>query len=146
MTNTIIRRVIILGAIAIASLLAVQTYWVLLTFNLQEREFDRKVFQALLDTANKLSKTSDPQFTLPSRDLIVQPSSNYFVVNIQNQFRSGDLEHYLGESLQLQGLNEDFQYGMFDCSSNQMVAGKLIHFVSEGFVYNEAINEQSALP
>lgn len=36
MTNAIIRRIIILGAIAIASLLTVQTYWILRTYDLQE--------------------------------------------------------------------------------------------------------------
>lgn len=142
MTNVIIRRVIILGAIAIASLLAVQTYWVLLSYDLQAREFNRKVFQALLDTANKLSMTASPAFTLPSK-LIVQPYSNYYVVNINNQFKPGDLEHYLGESLENQGLKEDFHYGVFDCSSNQMVAGKVIHYEKEGFVLNNNLKEVS---
>jgi two-component system phosphate regulon sensor histidine kinase PhoR len=138
MTNAIIRRVILLGAFAIISLLAVQTYWVLLSYDLQEREFNRKVFQALLDTANKLSMTSNPPFRLPSKNLIVQPYSNYYVVNINNQFNAGDLEHYLSESLENQGLKKDFHYGIFDCSSNQMVAGKTIRYVKTGFVFNES--------
>jgi two-component system, OmpR family, phosphate regulon sensor histidine kinase PhoR len=146
MTNAIIRRVIILGAIAIASLLAVQTYWVLLTYDLQEREFNRKVFQALLETANKLSYTSSPAFTLPAKNLIVQPYSNYYVVNINNQFKAGDLEHYLGQSLEAQGLKEAFHYGIFDCSSNQMVAGKMIRYVKEGFVFNEDLSQKNTLP
>ncbi len=141
MTNIIIRRVIILGAIAIASLLAVQTYWVLLTYDLQEREFNRKVFQALLDTANKLSLTAEPPFTLPSKNLIVQPYSNYYVVNINNQFKAGDLEHYLSESLENQGLKEDFHYGMFDCSSNQMVAGKIIRYEKHTNMFNASGSE-----
>ena len=53
MTNAIIRRVILLGAISILSLLSVQTYWILRTWDLQEREFNRKVNQALLDAANQ---------------------------------------------------------------------------------------------
>jgi two-component system, OmpR family, phosphate regulon sensor histidine kinase PhoR len=146
MTNAIIRRVIILGAIAIGSLLAVQTYWILLTYDLQEREFTRKVYQALLDTAHKLSFTASPPFQLPSQNLIVQPYANYYVVNINNQFKTGDLEHYLGESLEAQGLREDFHYGMFDCSSNQMVAGKIIHFADHGFVYSDDQTMAASLP
>lgn len=146
MTNVIIRRVIILGAIAIASLLAVQTYWVLLTYDLQAREFNRKVFQALLDTANKLSLTSAPAFTLPSKNLIVQPYSNYYVVNINNLFSPGDLEHYLSESLENQGLKEDFHYGVFDCSSNQMVTGKIIRYEKQGFVFNNNNLKEITLP
>ena len=53
MRNTIIRRVIILGAFSSLSLLAVQTYWVLRTWNLQEQEFNRRVNQAMLDAANE---------------------------------------------------------------------------------------------
>ncbi len=147
MTNAIIRRVIVLGAIAIVTLLAVQTYWVLLTYDLQEREFNRKVYQALLDTAHKLSFTASPAFTLPSQNLIVEPYSNYYVVNINNQFKAGDLEHYLGESLESQGLKEDFHYGIFDCSSNQMVAGKIIRFTDKsGFIYSDNAAVPTALP
>lgn len=146
MTNVIIRRVIILGAIAIASLLAVQTYWVLLTYDLQAREFNRKVFQALLDTANKLSLTSAPPFTLSAKNLIVQPYSNYYVVNINNLFSPGDLEHYLSESLENQGLKDDFHYGVFDCSSNQMVTGKIIRYEKQGFVFNNNNLKEITLP
>jgi two-component system, OmpR family, phosphate regulon sensor histidine kinase PhoR len=130
MTNAIIRRVIILGALAIASLLAIQTYWILLVYEQQESEFDRKVRWALIVTANKLSQTSDPPFALPSKDLVTRLYSNYYVVNINNLFKAGDLEHYLGESLEYQGFQEDFEYGMFDCSSNQMVAGKIVRYQS----------------
>jgi two-component system, OmpR family, phosphate regulon sensor histidine kinase PhoR len=128
MTNSIIRRVIILGAIAIASLLAIQIYWVLRTYNQQEYEFNRKVNWALLETANQLSLTADPPFTLLEKGLVVQLYSNYYVVNINNFFKGGDLEHYLRISLDKQALKEDFEYGVFDCSSNQMVAGKVIRY------------------
>lgn len=145
MTNDIIRRVIILGAISIASMLAVQTYWILRTYDLQEREFNRKVLTALDVTAKKLSLTSDPPFTLPSKDLIVQLYSNYYVVNINNPFKAGDLEHYLEESLEDQALKEDFQYGVFDCSSNQMVAGKVIRYKKNTFAdENDHLDENLA--
>jgi two-component system, OmpR family, phosphate regulon sensor histidine kinase PhoR len=143
MTNSIIRRVILLGAIAISSLLAIQTYWVMLSYDIQEREFNRKVFQALLDTANKLSQTSTTPFTLPStKDLIVQAYSNYYVVNINNQFKEDELEFYLIESLEKQALREDFHYGMFDCSSNQMVAGRVIRYAQD----SSQILENNPLP
>jgi two-component system, OmpR family, phosphate regulon sensor histidine kinase PhoR len=141
-TNSIIRRVIVLGAIAIGSLLTIQTYWVMLSYDIQEREFNRKVFQALLDTANKLSEAADPPFTLPSQDLIVHAYSNYYVVNINNQFKEGDLEYYLIESLEKQALKESFHYGMFDCSSNQMVAGRMIRYAQD----SSQILENNPLP
>lgn len=124
MTNTIIRRVIVLGAFSILSLLSIQTYWVLRTWNLQEREFDRKVNQAMLDTANGLAKMKN--FEIPTQKLVEQLSSNYWVVNVNNMFDAEDLEYALSTALQAQGLKEDYQYGMFDCSSDQMITGKRI--------------------
>lgn len=126
MTNTVIRRVILLGAFSILSLLAVQTYWVLRSWDLQEREFNRKVYQALLDTARDLARIG--LFVLKDANLIEQVYSNYYVVNIDNQFDAPTLEFYLQKAFENQGMREDFQYGIFDCSSNQMVSGRMIKY------------------
>ncbi|MCK6694926.1 MAG: hypothetical protein L6Q97_22840 [Thermoanaerobaculia bacterium] len=126
MTNTVIRRVILLGAFSILSLLAVQTYWVLRSWDLQEREFNRKVYQALLDTARDLARVG--LFVLKDANLIEQVYSNYYVVNIDNQFDAPTLEFYLQKAFENQGMREDFQYGIFDCSSNQMVSGRMIKY------------------
>jgi two-component system, OmpR family, phosphate regulon sensor histidine kinase PhoR len=129
MTSATIRRVIVLGAFAIMSLITVQTYWVLRTWDLQEREFHRKVTQALLETANDLKRLHG--FKLPTQNLIDQLSSNYYVVNINNMFDPGTVEIYLQRNFEKQALSDDFQYGIFDCSSNQMVMGKMIKYSNE---------------
>jgi two-component system, OmpR family, phosphate regulon sensor histidine kinase PhoR len=129
MTSATIRRVIVLGAFAILSLITVQTYWVLRTWDLQEREFHRKVTQALLETANDLKRLHG--FKLPTQNLIDQLSSNYYVVNINNMFDPGTVEIYLQRNFEKQALSDDFQYGVFDCSSNQMVMGKMIKYSNE---------------
>jgi two-component system, OmpR family, phosphate regulon sensor histidine kinase PhoR len=116
--------VIVLGAISILSLLAIQIYWVLRTWDLQEREFNRKVNQAMLDTANGLSLMKG--FSIPTQKLVEQLSSNYWVVNINNMFEAEDLEYALSKALENQALKEDYQYGIFDCSSDQMITGKVI--------------------
>ena len=126
MRNTIIRRVIVLGALASLSLLAVQTYWVLRTWNLQEQEFNRRVNQAMLDAANQLAQMN--LFALPTQKLVQQVSTNYWVVNVNNVFEANDLEHVLGKAFEAQGLKEDYEYGIFDCSSDQMVRGKLVKY------------------
>jgi two-component system phosphate regulon sensor histidine kinase PhoR len=129
MRNTIIRRVIVLGALASLSLLAVQTYWVLRTWDLQEQEFNRRVNQAMLDAANQLAQMN--LFVLPSQKLVQQVSTNYWVVNVNNVFEASDLEHVLGKAFEAQGLKEDYEYGIFDCSSDQMVRGKFMKYSSE---------------
>ncbi len=129
MTNAIIRRVIIFGSFAILTLLGIQTYWVLRVWDLQEREFDRKVTLGLLETAKNLKTVHG--FELPSKNLIEKLSSNYYVVNIDNLFDTRTLEYYLQRNFENQGMHEDFEYGVFDCSSNQMVSGKLIRYSKE---------------
>jgi two-component system phosphate regulon sensor histidine kinase PhoR len=129
MNNTIIRRVMLLGTLSILSLTTIQSYWVLRTWDLQEKEFNRKVNQALLDAANGISILNE--FTLQKQKLIQQVSSNYWVVNVDNEFEDDDLEFYLNKSFEIQGLKEDYQYGIFDCSSDQMVKGRLIKYTNK---------------
>jgi len=136
MTNTIVRRVMLLGALSILSLLTVQTYWVLRTWDLQEREFNRKVNQALLDAANGLSVLNE--FTLQKQKLVEQLSSNYWVVNVDNPFEADILEFYLNKAFEVQGLKEDYQYGIFDCTSDQMVKGKLVKYTSKAVSEGES--------
>ena len=126
----------LLGALSILSLLTVQTYWVLRTWDLQEREFNRKVNQALLDAASGLSVLNE--FTLQKQKLVEQVSSNYWVVNVDNFFEADDLEFYLNKAFEVQGLKEDYQYGIFDCSSDQMVKGKLVKYANKAVTEGEA--------
>ena len=144
MTSRIIRRVILLGAISILSLLSVQTYWVLRSWNLQEQEFDRKVRQALLETARDLARVG--LFVLKDADLIEQVYSNYYVVNINNQFDEASLEFYLQKAFENQSLREDFQYGIFDCSSNQMVSGRMVKYKKTSPLAGDAGQLTAPLP
>lgn len=141
MRNTIIRRVVVLGAISSLSLLAVQTYWLLRSWDLQEQEFNRRVNQAMLDAANELAQMN--VFALPSQKLVQQVSTNYWVVNVNNVFEASDLEHVLGKAFETQGLKEDYEYGIFDCSSDQMIRGK---YVKYSIKKNEATTLIDPLP
>lgn len=144
MTNSIIRRVILLGAISILSLLSVQTYWVLRSWNLQEQEFDRKVRQALMEAARDLARIG--LFVLKDADLIEQVYSNYYVVNINNQFDEASLEFYLQKAFENQSLREDFQYGIFDCSSNQMVSGRMVKYKKAAGITGDGEQLNAPLP
>ncbi|MBK7939450.1 MAG: HAMP domain-containing histidine kinase [Lewinellaceae bacterium] len=144
MTNTIIRRVIVLGTLSMLSLLPVQTYWVLRTWDFQEQEFNRKVYQALLDAAKSLAQATP--FELPSQNLIDRLYSNYYVVNVDNDFDPNTLEFYLQKTFENQGLHEDFQYGVFDCSSKQMVTGKTIKYNKTTPFAAITLQQDEALP
>ena len=128
MNDATIRRVIVLGALAILGVLGVQSYWVIRTWNLQEKEFNDKVHTALISVAEDLEKLGSQ---LPAHDLISQISTNYYVVNISDVFNAGTLEFYLRNQLEAVGLVEDFEYGIYDCSNNKMVYGNYISYDPE---------------
>jgi two-component system phosphate regulon sensor histidine kinase PhoR len=84
------------------------------------------VNQAMLDAANQLASLN--LFDLPTNRLVDQVSSNYWVVNVNNVFEASELELCLDRAFEAQGLKEDYLYGIFDCSSDQMVQGKFVKY------------------
>lgn len=130
MNNSIIRWVVIFGAIAIVGIIGIQAYWVMATWDLNEDEFDRKTNYALYQVANTLAELNDSE--LPSRDIVNQRSSNYWVVNMEVEIEDQILEHLLQMEFEKQKLNVDFEYAVFDCSNNEMVYGGYCAYTPEG--------------
>ncbi len=125
MNTNIIRRVVILGAIAIMGIIGMQAYWVASTWNLNEEEFDQKVHLVLLNVAKNLVKLKGG--TLP-QDIVKRQSSNYYIVNLEIEIDANELEYYLRHQFQEIGMNVNFEYAIHDCSSNEMVYGKFIKY------------------
>ncbi len=126
MSNKIIIGVVTLGALAIIGVISIQSYWVLKTWDIKSKEFNQSVRIALRKTTEKLAETD--QFELPSKELVTQISSNYYVVNTEASIDAGNLEHFLRQELEALSLNEDFEYGIYDCSSQEMVYGNYCQF------------------
>ena len=113
---------------AIMGIIAMQTYWVTSTWNINEEEFDQKVHLVLLNVAKKLVKLKGS--TLPL-DIVKRQSSNYYIVNLEIEIDANELEYYLHSQFQEIGMNANYEYGIHDCSSNEMVYGKYIKFSEE---------------
>ena len=127
MKNSTIIRVVIFGALAIIGILAIQSYLLVSTWNAEEKEFQEKVTIALQNVAKEFEKLGSSP---PAYDLINQVASNYYVVNINDQIRANDLEHFLRRELEGVGLREDFEYGIYNCDSRKMAYGKYISYSS----------------
>lgn len=121
MKSSVIRQVVILGAIAIISIIAIQSYWVLKTWDLREQEFHQSVNIALRKVAENLSELNES--VLPHRNLVTRLSSNYYVVNMEDVIDAGQLEFFLQKEFEALAMNIDFEYAIFDCSSDEMVYG-----------------------
>lgn len=126
MKNSTIQRVIILGTIAIIGILSVQSFWLFRTWDFAQQQFQEKVIISLINTAKDLAKLKN--MTLTEQDLVTPVSSDYYVVNFNDKINASDLEYYLAKNLVSTGLQEDFEYGIYDCYSKAMVYGNYVTF------------------
>lgn len=128
MNNNIIIRIVVFGTLAILSIIAAQTWWVTNIWDLKEEEFHEKVNIALLNVAGEFEKLGR---NLPEYDLINQVSPNFYVVNVNDNINASNLEYFLRREMETVGLTEEFQYGIYNCSSKNMVWGELITYQSD---------------
>lgn len=118
MQQYIINRVLILGVVAILGIVGMQTYWVATTWNLNDTEFRQKAQLALYGVARQLAAENNSD--LPSRDIVRQRSSNYFIVNIESEIDALRLEELMQQELVLRSLDVPFEYAIFDCANDDM--------------------------
>lgn len=127
--NTSIIRVVILGAIASIGMIASQVYWLYTTWNLNEREFEQKVAYALHSVANTLAEVNGAE--LPPRKIVNKRTGNYYVVNVEYEIAPNLLEDRLLTEFEKLALYIDFEYAVYDCTSDEMVYGQYIKYSPE---------------
>jgi len=121
MPNNLIRRLIILGGLSIIGIIFVQSYWLLKTWDIKDKEFDQTVNIVLRNVADRMSKFN--KTVLPKSNLVQRRSSNYYAVNINSGIDAGLLEQFLLQEMSKQALNIDFEYAVYDCNSDELVYG-----------------------
>jgi two-component system phosphate regulon sensor histidine kinase PhoR len=125
MRKNAIRLVVLLGTISVIGVILIQIYWVRKAFDLKEKEFDQSIQIALRNTAERLATYG--QFTLPEQDLVTQVSTDYYVVNVNNNIDPKALQFYLINEFDKLSISTDFQYAIYDCSSDKMVYGNFVN-------------------
>lgn len=131
MKSAAIRRVVILGAVAIAGILLMQVYWFRRNWSLAEKEFHQSVSIALLNVAKSMADYNGS--ILPSSGLIKRITSNYYVVNFNDVIDANLLEFYLLEEFGNLGLHTNFEYAIYDCSNDNMVYGNYCNVEDRDF-------------
>lgn len=121
MDNSTIKRLLILGALAILGIIFIQGYWVVKTWNLKDQAFDSSVRIALQKTAESLASYNNSR--LPKKNIIQRRSSNTYIVNINDDIDARVLEDYLIQNLEKRSLEADFEYGIYDCGTDNMLYG-----------------------
>ena len=119
MSSFWIRMVVIIGALTVIGIFAMQAYYLRENFNKEEVEFNRSVNIALRNTAQLIASYN--KVKLNEKGLIRKESSNLYVVNVNSFIEQSILVFYLESELDKQGIQAQFEYGIYDCANNELV-------------------------
>ena len=126
MKNRAIRNIAVLGSVAIAGIISVQIYWISQALNLQQDKFQEDVFISLKRVAERISEYNQMDF--PVENPVKQISSDYYIVNIREAIDANILELYLRKEFIKRNIQTDYEYAIYDCSSEKMVYGEYVSF------------------
>ncbi|WP_107039338.1 sensor histidine kinase [Brumimicrobium mesophilum] len=140
MNRRTINAVIIIGVLSIISILMVQVFWINRTIKAQKdalilqerqdslnvRQFEESVRVALRNAVEEIgSHHVDSSFLYGA---VKQKSSNYFLVDINENLHPYYLEQLLKRTFYEHSITQNFQYGIYDCYNDSIVYGNLIRF------------------
>ncbi|WP_029272738.1 sensor histidine kinase KdpD [Flavobacterium sp. KJJ] len=125
-----LNSIILLGLIAIISILVAQLLWTKEAFTLEQKKLSQKAHIALLEVAKKLYEGTNHE--LPAQNPIQKIANDYYIVNIDNDFEPDILEFYLKTEFKKMNITTDFEYAMYNCQSDEMVYGNYISLSEKG--------------
>jgi two-component system phosphate regulon sensor histidine kinase PhoR len=121
--------IIVLGLVATIGILIAQLIWTKQAYDLEEQKFSQKTHVALLEVVKKLYQGTNSE--LPSENPIKKIASDYYIVNVENDFEPSVLEYYLKAEFTKFNIATDFEYAMYNCQSDEMVYGDYISFTEK---------------
>lgn len=126
MSNRYFRYLSVLALIAVAGLGVSQFIWFSKAYHLKEIAFSQNVHMALRDVAISLLRFN--QNNAPVGNPVFQEANNYFVVRVDDEINADLLEELLIKEFDRRKIELDFEYGIYDCSSNRIRYGNYISF------------------
>lgn len=143
MNTRSIRILVLLAIVSVVGIVISQIYWLDKAFRVQEtqmglrneqgladeKRFNDRVVIALSNVADEiLSITNDPAELFQA---VKQVKPNYYTVAINDTLHPYLLETLLITEFQRRNIQEDFEYGIYDCFNDSIVYGNFVDF-SEG--------------
>lgn len=143
MSNKGIRTVIFFGIISILSILTIQFFWIQKNIDFQETnikiqqqqdslnsaQFNDKVLIALKKIAEDIQRLNQTDINLYGN--VQQRSPNYFTVEMQDTVHPFLLEQLLKWEFDEKNLQEDFQFGIYDCWSDSIIYGNYMKYAGD---------------
>ncbi|MBZ4033241.1 HAMP domain-containing histidine kinase [Flavobacterium sp. 17A] len=119
-----LNSIIILGLVAIISILVAQLLWTKEAFTIEQKKLSQKAHIALLEVAKKLYEGTNHE--LPVQNPVQKIANDYYIVNVDNEFEPDILEFYLKTEFKKMNITTDFEYAMYNCQSDEMIYGDYI--------------------
>ncbi len=124
-----LNTVIFIGFFAIVGVIIMQLFLLNQAYIFQKKDIEDKIHFALQDVVERIYR--DNKSELPTTNLIKKISENYFIVNVNDVFENQILEHYLETEFEKVKLEMDFEYAIYDCTSQSMVYGNYVSLKGE---------------
>ncbi len=134
MSNRILRTIFVLSVIIAILMIAVQFYWINKAYTLEKSIFDNNVKTCLMRVAQsilRMNENNSPITDIVHKDKDIE---NYYTVQINDHIDPTALEDLLKRELPANNVTTDFEYGIYDCSSDSMQYGKYINIENDGSV------------
>ena len=138
MGRRLIGILILLATISVAGIIATQIYWLDKAFEVQQsqihlreeqataesKQFNDRVTIALTNVADELlSLNNDPAELFQA---VKQIRPNYFTVAINDTVHPYLLQRLLTTEFERRNINENFEYGIYDCFTDSIVYGDYV--------------------
>ncbi|MCB0507425.1 MAG: HAMP domain-containing histidine kinase [Bacteroidetes bacterium] len=130
MSRTAIRNIILLAFISLAGIISTQIFWVKKALDLKEQQFNHRVLVALKSVADRL--ISDTKKGNVQLDGINKKASNYYTMDFSSPVNVRMLENYLVIESKNHNLNSDFEYGIFECTTDSFYTGRFVNIEKIG--------------
>jgi len=121
-----IRISLIMGVLTVILITAVQVYFVHQAFNQEDRQLNQNIQVALRSVTEQMSKFNKAD--LPFDNPVQRMKPDYYVVNVNGFIDAEVLEHFLISEFQRRGLDLDFEFGIYDCTTDEIVYGRFVSF------------------
>ncbi len=140
MNTRSIRILVLLAIVSVVGIVISQIYWLDKAFRVQEtqlglrneqgladeKRFNDRVVIALSNVADEiLTITNDPAELFQA---VKQVKPNYYTVAINDTLHPYLLESLLTSEFQKRNIEEDFEYGIYDCFNDSIVYGNFVDF------------------
>lgn len=126
MNRSTLRISLILGLVTVLLITGVQIYFVHNAINQEDRQLSQSIQVALRTVTEQMSRFNEAD--VPIHNPVQEIRSDYYVVNINGFIDADVLEHFLITEFERRALALDFEFGIYDCQTDEFVYGKYITF------------------